>query len=93
MQRMADQVAGYFVVAVVAVAVLTFLAWGLFGYLFREARVWERLFLLGAAITLIKPGLVTDLIGAGLVLIVLLSQFIIRRGEIERELPRPVAHD
>ena len=31
MQRMADQVAGYFVVAVVAVAVLTFLAWGLFG--------------------------------------------------------------
>jgi len=31
MQRMADQVAGYFVVAVVAVAIITFLAWGLFG--------------------------------------------------------------
>jgi Cu+-exporting ATPase len=31
MQRMADVVAGYFVVAVAAVAVLTFLAWGLFG--------------------------------------------------------------
>lgn len=31
MQRMADRVAGVFVVAVVAVAVLTFLAWGLFG--------------------------------------------------------------
>ncbi len=31
MQRMADTVAGYFVVAVVAVAVLSFLAWGLFG--------------------------------------------------------------
>jgi Cu+-exporting ATPase len=31
MQRMADQVAGYFVVTVVAVSVLTFLAWGLFG--------------------------------------------------------------
>ena len=31
MQRMADQVAAYFVVAVVAVAILTFLAWGLFG--------------------------------------------------------------
>ncbi|KAF7962996.1 copper-transporting ATPase [Cupriavidus sp. UYMU48A] len=31
MQRMADQVAGVFVVAVVAIAVLTFLAWGLFG--------------------------------------------------------------
>ncbi|GJH28579.1 heavy metal translocating P-type ATPase [Caballeronia novacaledonica] len=31
MQRMADKVAGVFVVAVVGVAVLTFLAWGLFG--------------------------------------------------------------
>ncbi|WP_370654645.1 heavy metal translocating P-type ATPase [Rhodoferax sp.] len=31
MQRMADLVAGYFVVTVVAIAVLTFFAWGLFG--------------------------------------------------------------
>ena len=31
MQRMADQVAGYFVMAVVSVALLTFLIWGLFG--------------------------------------------------------------
>jgi len=31
MQRMADRVAGVFVVAVVAIAVLTFFAWGLFG--------------------------------------------------------------
>ena len=31
MQRMADQVAGWFVMAVVAIAVLTFFAWGLFG--------------------------------------------------------------
>ncbi|TDP63094.1 copper-transporting P-type ATPase [Roseateles toxinivorans] len=31
MQRMADQVAGYFVVAVVGIAVLTLLVWGLFG--------------------------------------------------------------
>ncbi|MBL8522583.1 MAG: copper-translocating P-type ATPase, partial [Betaproteobacteria bacterium] len=31
MQRMADSVAGYFVVSVVGIAVLTFLAWGWFG--------------------------------------------------------------
>ncbi len=31
MQRMADVVAGYFVVAVVSIAVLTFVGWGLFG--------------------------------------------------------------
>ncbi len=31
MQRMADQVAGYFVMAVVGIAVLTLIAWGLFG--------------------------------------------------------------
>lgn len=31
MQRMADKVAGYFVVTVVAVAMFTFLGWGLFG--------------------------------------------------------------
>ena len=31
MQRMADVVAGYFVVAVVSIAMLTFLGWGLFG--------------------------------------------------------------
>jgi len=31
MQRMADQVAGYFVVTVVGIALLTFIGWGLFG--------------------------------------------------------------
>jgi Cu+-exporting ATPase len=31
MQRMADVVAGYFVVAVVTIAVATFFAWGVFG--------------------------------------------------------------
>ena len=31
MQRMADQVAGYFVVTVVAIAALTFVVWGIFG--------------------------------------------------------------
>ncbi len=31
MQRMADAVAGYFVLGVIAIAILTFFSWGLFG--------------------------------------------------------------
>ncbi|MBX3652096.1 MAG: TRAP transporter permease [Burkholderiales bacterium] len=68
------------------------LAAGLFGYLTRTALVWERLCLLGAAILLIKPGLVTDLSGAALVLAVLVSQLLIRRNEPRPVPVRPVAH-
>lgn len=68
------------------------LAAGLFGYLARTALIWERLFLLGAAILLIKPGLVTDLTGAALVLSVLVSQLVIRRNEPRPTQARPVAH-
>ncbi|MFL1482440.1 P-type ATPase, partial [Pseudomonas grimontii] len=31
MQRMADSIAGYFVMGVIAIAILTFVGWGLFG--------------------------------------------------------------
>lgn len=55
------------------------LAAGLFGYLVREARLWERVLLLGAAFLLIKPGIITDLIGAGLLIVVLASQFLLGR--------------
>lgn len=68
------------------------LAAGLFGYLARTALVWERLFLLGAAILLIKPGLVTDLTGAALVLAVLVSQLVIRRHEPAPVIKRPAGH-
>jgi len=68
------------------------LAAGLFGYLFRSARIWERAFLLGAAVMLIKPGLVTDLIGASLVAAVVFSQLILRKAEPPPVLERPVAH-
>jgi TRAP transporter 4TM/12TM fusion protein len=68
------------------------LAAGLFGYLFRTARAWERLFLLGAALMLIKPGLVTDMIGVGLVLSVAFSQRVIRKDEAQPFPQAPVAH-
>jgi TRAP transporter 4TM/12TM fusion protein len=50
------------------------LAAGLFGYLLREARAWERLLLISAAILLIKPGIVTDIVGLILLAIVVLAQ-------------------
>ncbi len=68
------------------------LAAALFGYLFRTAKVWERVFLLSAAILLIKPGLVTDLIGAGLLAAIAISQLVIRRNEPQPQPQAPVAH-
>lgn len=56
------------------------LAAGLFGYLVRPAKGWERISLLAAAILLIKPGLVTDIIGLGLLAVVLVSQYALGRA-------------
>ena len=53
------------------------LAGGLHGYFWREVRAWERVFLIGAAVMLIKPGLVTDVIGLGLLCLVLLNQVVL----------------
>jgi len=58
------------------------LASGLFGYMLRTCRLWERLFLLTAAILLIKPGLETDIIGATLLTVVLAVQLASRRAAI-----------
>jgi TRAP-type uncharacterized transport system fused permease subunit len=59
---------------ITAIIGVTALAASLHGYLFRPTRLWERLFLLGAALVLIKPGLMTDLVGAVLLGAVLISQ-------------------
>jgi len=53
------------------------LAGGLHGYFWRTAPMWERTCLVAAAIMLIKPGLVTDAIGLGLLGLVLLNQIVI----------------
>jgi TRAP transporter 4TM/12TM fusion protein len=67
------------------------LAAGLFGYLFREARLWERAALVSAAILLIKPGLVTDLVGAGLLVTVVMVQLATRRSAIAAAAVQPPA--
>jgi TRAP transporter 4TM/12TM fusion protein len=60
--------------ALSATAGVTFLAAGLSGYLFRKTSTWERVFLLAAALALIKPGLYTDLLGVALAGIVIVRQ-------------------
>jgi len=50
------------------------LAAGLQGYLLRAAKPWERIVLVIAAFLLIKPGYVSDAIGAAMLAVVLLAQ-------------------
>ena len=50
------------------------LAAGLQGYLLREARWWERILLVTAAILLIKPGYISDAIGLVLLALVFVVQ-------------------
>jgi TRAP transporter 4TM/12TM fusion protein len=59
---------------ITAIIGVTALAASLNGYLLRPTRLWERLFLFGAALVLIKPGLATDLIGLGALAAVVIAQ-------------------
>jgi TRAP transporter 4TM/12TM fusion protein len=57
------------------------LAAGLHAYFIKPTKWWERILLLGAAMVLITPGLITDLIGAGLLALTIASQLLIARPE------------
>ncbi len=46
------------------------------GWLLKKAALWERIILLAASLTLIKPGWETDIVGFSLLIIVAVSQFI-----------------
>jgi TRAP-type uncharacterized transport system fused permease subunit len=52
------------------------LAGGLFGYLLRPASAWQRAVLVVAALLLIKPGWITDLIGLALAALVAAVQLV-----------------
>jgi TRAP transporter 4TM/12TM fusion protein len=56
-----------------------FLAAGLHGWLLTRASTWQRVLLVAAALTLITPGLVTDIVGAALAGTVVLAQLATRR--------------
>jgi len=51
------------------------LAAGLHGYLLRTATLWERTVLIAAALCLVKPGWLTDLLGLGLAIVVVAAQY------------------
>ena len=55
------------------------LAAGLHAYFIKPTKWWERILLLSAAMVLITPGLITDLIGAGLLGLTIASQLLISR--------------
>jgi TRAP transporter 4TM/12TM fusion protein len=71
------------VAACTATVGVTCLAGSLHGFFFfGPARSWERAMLLVAALVLIKPGLITDLVGAGLIALVVTSQLLIRPARV-----------
>jgi TRAP transporter 4TM/12TM fusion protein len=67
------------VAAMTATVGVICLAAGLHGYFIRHANWFERLLLLAAAGVLIKPGLLTDLVGAGLLALTVASQYLVPR--------------
>ena len=70
--------------AVSATLGVILLAAGLFGYLLRPANWWQRAILIAAALLLIKPGWMTDLLGLLLAAAVAAIQLISSRRAAAR---------
>ncbi len=68
-----------FIVCTAAVGIIS-LSFASVGYWLRNLFLWERLLLVGAAITLITPGLVTDIIGLSLMTAVCILQKVFKEG-------------
>lgn len=69
--------------AATALIGVTCLASGLGGYLVAPLMMWQRVGLIVAALTLIKPGLTTDAVGLGLVVVVLGVNYALRERHTE----------
>lgn len=82
------QVAGYVATAVLGIVSLSFAS---VGFWLRTLFIWERLLLLAGAITLITPGLITDAIGIGLMVVVYLLQKVRPIGPASAAADRPQA--
>jgi TRAP transporter 4TM/12TM fusion protein len=65
---------------ITAIAGVVLLAGGFFGYLLAPAVAWQRALLIAAALLLIQPGWLTDLLGFGLGAVVALVQLAGRRA-------------
>ncbi|HLA21537.1 MAG TPA: TRAP transporter large permease subunit, partial [Pseudolabrys sp.] len=65
---------------ITASAGIVLFAAGLHGYLLTVASYWQRAVLIVAGLCLIKPGLATDLIGAGLAVAIIVTQIAARRA-------------
>ena len=65
---------------ITASAGIVLFAAGLHGYLVTAASYWQRAVLIVAGLCLIKPGLMTDLIGAGLAVAIIVTQIAARRA-------------
>jgi TRAP-type uncharacterized transport system fused permease subunit len=61
-------------------------AGGLHGYLITATNFWQRPMLIVGGLLLIKPGLQSDLIGAALVMLVIVSQVLARRALAKTEI-------
>jgi TRAP-type uncharacterized transport system fused permease subunit len=61
------------------------LAASLQGYLIRTATMWQRAILFVAALCLIKPGWISDLIGLALLAVVLTVQYHVKKRETKHE--------
>jgi TRAP transporter 4TM/12TM fusion protein len=74
------------VTATTATVGVVALAGGLAGYFVGPTAIWQRVLLVSAALSLIKPGMLTDVVGASLIGIVVVTQLAVARRRSNAEI-------